>query len=84
MLRSVAVTAPHVPPAIFQLMALLIAVLGLVTATFPRQMGRWRMRGSVGTAQIEPGKARLLVTRVMGVVAGLALVMAFGDPTMLL
>jgi hypothetical protein len=69
------------PSAIFQLVALLIAVLGLATAAFPRQMSRWRMRGPGGTAQVEPGETRLLVTRLLGVVVALiAILMAFGSP----
>lgn len=73
------------PPAIFQLVALLIAVFALATAAFPRQMGRWQMRGPGGTTQIEPGRMRLLMMRLMGVaVAGIALLMAFGSPAVLL
>ncbi|WP_267642192.1 hypothetical protein [Haloarchaeobius amylolyticus] len=73
------------PPAIFQFVALLIAVLSLATAAFPRQMSRWQMRGPAGTTQIEPGEGRLLVMRLMGVVvAVIALLMAFGGPAMLM
>ena len=73
------------PPLIFQLVALLIAIFGLATAVFPRQMSRWQMRGPAGSAQIEPGRVRLLVMRLLGiVVAAIALIMAFGDPSMLL
>lgn len=73
------------PPAIFQLMALLIAVLSLATAAFPRQMSQWQMRGPNGTTQIEPGRGRLLMMRLMGVVvAVIALLMAFGGPSLLL
>ncbi|MFB6172460.1 MAG: hypothetical protein ABEJ23_07985 [Haloarculaceae archaeon] len=72
------------PPAIFQLVSLLIAVFALATAAFPRQMSRWQMRGPAGDAQIEPGRMRLLMMRLLGVVvAGIALLMAFGDPAML-
>ena len=42
-------------------------------------MTRWQMRGPDGTTQLEPGRTRILVMRVTGiVVAGLALLMAFG------
>lgn len=72
------------PPAIFQLMALLIAVFGLATAAFPRQMSRWQMRGPAGNTEIDPGKMRLLMMRVMGItVAVIALLMAFGGSSLL-
>ncbi|WP_049927993.1 hypothetical protein [Halopiger goleimassiliensis] len=71
-------------PAIFQVFAILIAVFAFAQAAFPRQMSRWQMRGPGGDARIEPGETRLLVMRVMGVIVGvLALIMAFGSPTML-
>lgn len=71
------------PPAIFQVMALLIGLGGLATAAFPEQMSRWRMRGPAGDATIEPSRMRLLMMRVFGlVVAGMAVLMAFGDPAM--
>jgi hypothetical protein len=73
------------PPAIFQLVALLIAVFALAMAAFPRQMSRWQMRGPDSTTQIEPGRMRLLMMRLMGVVvAAIALLMAFGNPAILL
>ncbi len=72
------------PPAIFQLVALLIAVVALAVAAFPRQMSRWQMRGPAGTTQIEPSPMRLLMMRLMGVVvAAVALLMAFGSSAML-
>jgi hypothetical protein len=73
------------PPAIFQLVALLIAVFALATAAFPRQMSRWQMRGPGGTTRIEPGRMRLLMMRLMGVaVAAIAILMTFGSPAILL
>lgn len=72
------------PPLLFQLVALLIAIGALAMAAFPRQLSRWQMRGPAGDARIEPGTARLLMMRVMGVVvAVLALLMAFGSPSLL-
>jgi len=72
------------PPLIFQLVAVLIAVLSLATAVFPRQMSSWRMRAP-GGGRIEPTGMRLLMMRVMGVfVAAIALLMAFGGPGLLL
>jgi hypothetical protein len=72
------------PPLIFQLVALLIAVMGLATAAFPKQMSSWRMRGP-GGGRIEPTGMRLVMMRVMGlVVGGLALLMAFGGPGLLI
>ncbi len=66
-------------------MALLIAVLSLASAAFPRQMSRWQMRGPAGTSHIEPGRMRLLVMRITSIfVAAIALIMAFGSPSMLL
>jgi len=65
-------------------MAFLIAVFGLATAVFPRQMSRWQMRGPAGNTAIEPGKMRLLMMRVMGIaVAVIALLMAFGGSALL-
>jgi hypothetical protein len=58
---------------------LVVAAFALAMAAFPRKMTRWQMRGPDGTTQLEPGRTRILVMRVMGiVVAGLALLMAFG------
>jgi len=72
------------PPLIFQLMAVLIAVMALATAAFPRQMASWRMRGP-GGGRIEPTGMRLVMMRVMGLfVAVVALLMAFGGPELLL
>ncbi len=74
-----------VPPAIFQLVPLLVAVFALAMAAFPRQMSRWQMRGPDGTTQIEPGRMRLLMMRLMGIaVAAISLLMAFGSPALLL
>jgi len=75
-------------PAPFQLVPLLapllIAVVALAMAVFPRRMTRWQMRGPDGTTQIEPGRMRILMMRIMGVVvAGVALLMAFGASTIL-
>ncbi len=71
------------PPLIFQLVALLIAVVALATAAFPRQMASWRMRGP-GGGRIEPTGMRLVMMRVMGLfVAGIALLMAFGGASLL-
>lgn len=65
------------------LMPLLIAVFALAMAAFPRQMTRWQMRGPDGTTQIEPGRMRILMMRIMGVVvAVVALAMAYGASTM--
>lgn len=62
------------------LVPLLVAVLALTMAAFPRQMTRWQMRGPAGTTQIEPSRMRILMMRLMGVVvAALALLMAFGS-----
>lgn len=73
------------PPAIFQLVALLIAFFSLASAIFPRQMSQWRMRGPGGRTEIEPGPMRVLMMRIVGVVvAALALLMAFGDASILL
>lgn len=73
------------PPAIFQLVGLLIAVVALAMVAFPRRMSRWQMRGPDGTTQIEPSPMRLLVMRlVAGVVAAIALLVAFGNPAILL
>lgn len=73
------------PPAIFQLVAVLIAIFALATAAFPRQMSRWQMRGPDGTTTIEPSRMRLLVMRLMAiVVAAIALLMAFASPAILL
>jgi hypothetical protein len=73
-------------PAPFRLLPvlvpLLVAVFALVMAAFPRRMTRWQMRGPDGTTQIEPGRMRLVVMRIMGlVVAAFALFMAFGAST---
>lgn len=69
---------------VFQLIALVIAVFALAMAAFPRRMTRWQMRGPDGTAQIEPGRTRLLMMRFMGVfVAAIALLMAFGSRVIL-
>ena len=70
-------------PAPFQLIPLLVpvlvAVVALAMAAFPRKMTRWQMRGPDGTTQIEPGGTRILMMRIMGlVVAALALLVAFG------
>jgi len=47
-------------------------------------MTRWRMRGPDGTTQIEPGRTRVLMIRVGGVVvAVVALGMAFGTAVVL-
>lgn len=63
---------------------LLIAVFALVMAAFPRQMTRWQMRGPAGTTRIEPSRMRVLMMRIMGVVvAGFALIMAYGASTVL-
>jgi len=75
-------------PAPFQLIPLLVpvlvAVLALAMAAFPRKMTRWQMRGPDGTTQIEPSGTRILMMRIMGlVVAALALLMAFGASTIL-
>lgn len=80
------VDTPHaMPPLMFQLVALLIAIFALAMAAFPRQLSRWQMRGPTGNARIEPGKARLLLMRLMGVVVAIvALLMAFGSPSLLL
>lgn len=73
------------PPLLFQLVALLIAMFALAMAAFPRQLSRWQMRGPAGNTRIEPGRARLLMMRLMGVVvAVVALLMAFGSPSLLL
>ena len=71
---------PSTPFAlIFSIIPLVIAMFALAMAAFPRRMTRWQARGPDGTTQIEPSRTRLLVMRVMGiVVAGLALLMAFG------
>jgi len=72
-------------PAIFQVVALLVAVVALATAAFPRQMSQWQMGGPDGTTTIEPNRIRLLVMRLMGfVVAAIAPLMGFGTPTTLL
>lgn len=72
------------PPAIFQLVALLIGVFALAMAAFPRQMSRWQMRDPEGTTQIEPSRMRLRMMRLLAlVVATIALLMAFGNPTLL-
>ena len=72
------------PPVIFQLVALLIAVFALATAVFPRQMSQWQMRGPDGTTTIEPSRMRLLMTRIMGIfVAAIALLIAFGSRVIL-
>ena len=64
---------------ISSIIPLVVAMFALAMAAFPRRMTRWQARGPDGTTQIEPGRTRLLVMRVMGVVvAGLALLMAFG------
>jgi hypothetical protein len=74
---------PDMPPLIFQLMAVLIAVMALAMAAFLRRMSSWRMRGP-GGGRIEPTGMRLVLMRVMGVVvAGIALLMAFGGPALL-
>lgn len=74
---------PDMPPLVFQLMAVLIAVMALAMAAFPKQMSSWRMRGP-GGGRIEPTGMRLVMMRVMGVfVAGVALLMAFGGPSLL-
>lgn len=73
------------PPAIFQLVALLIALFALATAVFPRHMSRWQMRGPRGNTDIVPGAMRLLMMRVMGIVVALiAVLMAFGGSSMLI
>lgn len=73
------------PPLLFQLVALLIAIGALAMAAFPRQLSRWQMRGPAGNARIEPVRARLLMMRLMGViVAVIALLMAFGSQSLLL
>lgn len=73
-------------PAPFRLLPilvpLLVAVFALVMAAFPRRMTQWQMRGPAGTTQVEPSRMRLLMMRIMGVVvAGFALLMAFGAST---
>jgi hypothetical protein len=69
---------------VFQLIALLVAAFALGMAVFPRQMTRWQMRGAEDTTQIEPGRMRLLVMRLMGIfVAAIALLMAFGSRVIL-
>jgi hypothetical protein len=58
--------------------------MALATAAFPRQMASWRMRGP-GGGRIEPTGMRLVMMRVIGVVvAGIALLMTFGGPALLL
>jgi len=62
----------------------MVAVLALAMAVVPRRMSRWQLRGPSGRTRIEPGRARLLVMGVVGVfVAGIALLMVFGSPTLL-
>ena len=64
---------------------LVVAAFALAMAAFPRKVTRWQVRGPDGTAQIEPGRMRLLVMRVVCVVvAGIALLMAFGTSTVFL
>jgi hypothetical protein len=70
-------------PAPFRLffvaVPLLVAAGALAMAAFPRQMMSWQAHGPDGTTRIEPSDTRILLMRIMGVVvAGLALLMAFG------
>jgi len=78
---------PELPVAfrlVFLLIPVLIAAFALLMAAFPRRMTRWRMRGPDGTTQIEPGRTRVLMIRVGGVVvAVVALGMAFGTAVVL-
>jgi uncharacterized membrane protein YidH (DUF202 family) len=71
---------PSTPFALVSsVVSLVVAAFALAMAAFPRKMTRWQMRGPDGTTQLEPGRTRILVMRAMGiVVAGLALLMAFG------
>ncbi len=77
---------PSTPFAVVSsIVPLVVAVFALAMAAFPRRMTRWQARGPDGTTQIEPGRMRILMTRVMGVVvAGLALLMAFATSTVFL
>lgn len=78
---------PEMPVAfelIFLLVPLLVAVFGIAIAVVPRRLARWQIRGSDGTAQIEPSRTLLLVIRFGGVVvATIALLMAFGASAIL-
>ena len=71
-------------PAPFRLLfvavPLLVAAGALAMAAFPRKMTSWQTRSPDGSTQrIEPSDTRILMMRVMGVVvAGIALLMAFG------
>ena len=65
---------------IFVAVPLLVAVGSLAMAAFPRRMMTWQAHGPEGTTRIEPSDTRILLMRIMGVVvAGVALLMAFGS-----
>ena len=62
-----------------------IRLFALVTVLVPRQMSRWQMQGLRNTTTIEPSWMRILMMRLMGVViGGIALLMVFGSPRLLL
>ena len=57
-------------------------VFAVLTAAFPGQMTRWQVHGSNDTAQIEPSRIQLIMTRLMGVLAAaIAVFMLFGSDT---